>query len=233
MSTNPGEVLLVRHQQLNADWAAVRLKLVEVAGSAALAALLTDLNSGKAALGSLFGVANAFSFGPGTPDGLAYKLLTTGLTTATVEVANDALPRQLPKGDAHRLSRDAELRLEQDVVLTQGFFEVPDSLPVVQTVRDRFLEFIAGALGGEAEAEKWRLPFRTALIRALDAEWRRDQQAYGELVRDLDTSFATAWREMRAWDQYDREKILAGEWRAPIFDEKFGLDQVYVPLRAG
>jgi DNA replication protein DnaC len=77
------------------------------------------------------------------------------------------------------------------------------------------------------------VPFRTALIWALDAEWRRDHQAYEQPTNNLNTPYATAWREMRAWDQCDREKVLTKEWRASIFDEKFGLDQVYVPLRAG
>jgi len=53
------------------------------------------------------------------------------------------------------------------------------------------------------------------------------------LAQDIDSPFVEAWNERWRWVWYDRKRIFNDLWRARMFDRPYGLDQVYVPLRAG
>ena len=67
-------------------------------------------------------------------------------------------------------------------------------------------------------------------VYSLMAEWRSRPAEYEPILAALDTPFASAGEREYAWHQYRAD--LERHNNQPLFGEPFGLEQVYMPLRA-
>jgi hypothetical protein len=76
-----------------------------------------------------------------------------------------------------------------------------------------------------------RLP--TYFVFALHEEWARHPDLYTPIevaLKDPDTPFAWAIAKERAWKK--NSAFLQRQVQEPMFGESFGLEKIYVPLRA-
>jgi uncharacterized protein YjbI with pentapeptide repeats len=85
-----------------------------------------------------------------------------------------------------------------------------------------------GAATADAEQIACRLP--DYFVFALHEIWKKAPQDYVELTKYFDSPFTKATEEVRSWDLYGQH--LQRQVSDRMFAESFGVDKVYVPLRA-
>jgi hypothetical protein len=115
-----------------------------------------------------------------------------------------------------------------EIRLDRSFFDRPTDLAVVGNVQAVFKEWLLGhsMLVGGAQAVTARLPYY--FVYALRKEWRNHSQTYAP-IRENTPYDAAAERE-DAWSYYNA--WLIKQANIGVFNETFGLHQIYVPLRA-
>nr|WP_199299903.1 pentapeptide repeat-containing protein [Trichocoleus sp. FACHB-262] len=128
-------------------------------------------------------------------------------------------------------------RLEQslaslELTIDTEFFRVPRQFLLLSQIIPPFeqwlREFVEPEQPAQAQAIAERLP--TYFVYALNDEWRKRAKDY-DCLKQLDTPFTKAtereqaWREYASWLQQQIEEPLLGV-------AAFGLQKVYVPLRA-
>nr|WP_242072178.1 pentapeptide repeat-containing protein [Nostoc sp. FACHB-110] len=117
-----------------------------------------------------------------------------------------------------------ELRIDQD------FFNNPKDLPILATINSAFGNWLQyfSLTTVQAQTISDRLP--TYFIFALHQEWAEHPDKYACLKAEVDTPFTQANEQERSWLRY--AAWLQKQIAEPIFDETFGLEKVYIPLRA-
>ena len=127
-------------------------------------------------------------------------------------------------------------RLEiEEIPIYQDFFECPQNFAVVAEIKTPFSEWLQAEFNlkpAPAETISNRLP--NEFLYAVYSEFDQHSDKYAKLQTALDNPFSKAvekeakkelsWRRYSAWLQKQVEERM--------FDEAFGLKQVYVPLRA-
>jgi hypothetical protein len=168
------------------------------------------------------------------PGQIAWLLIYRSLNKALANLINDnkiLLVKQPPDLDAicERLEQSlATLELTIDT----EFFRVPRQFPLLSQIIPLFeqwlREFVEPEQPAQAQAIAERLP--TYFVYALNDEWRRRAKDY-ECLKQIDTPFTKAteqeqvWQEYASWLQQQIEEPLLGV-------AAFGLQKVYIPLRA-
>jgi hypothetical protein len=67
-------------------------------------------------------------------------------------------------------------------------------------------------------------------VYALNEEWGANAKSYRPVAQALDTPFAKAAEREQCWTRYE---ALLQRWAdETVFDEPFGLRQIFVPLNA-
>lgn len=118
--------------------------------------------------------------------------------------------------------------LQVDVTL---LFKQPKQLPLLEAVKTTFQRWLLTVMEvaelAQARAIADRLP--SYFVFALNQEWRNKSVAY-EALKEQETPFTQATEQEQAWGKY--LAWLQKQVDEPMFLEPFGLQQVYVPLRA-
>lgn len=174
----------------------------------------------------------------------AYLLLYLAMQDALVELAkeNEAaiaglLNRSdLEKGDPEflllpyttmeKVFEEAEKR---EFRLTANFMQHPDQIGLVNTVQVLFSEWLMG-LGihrQAAEIISGRIPM--IFVRKLNDRWGAKKEYFSKIKEHFDDAFSE--EGVLARMRYTAH--LKANWEKPIFDEYFGLPEVYIPLRVG
>jgi hypothetical protein len=114
--------------------------------------------------------------------------------------------------------------------LAPDFIERPREIELVRQTPPVFEKWLHanGLKRAQAQTTAERLP--TYFCLCLQEELTRHAGFYEPLIKMLKGEAAALNREAWAWDRYRAEIIR--EPQRPLFDETFGLDKVYVPLRA-
>jgi NACHT domain len=212
-------------------------KLLLSLGEAAAQAKIGEFGN---ALSALFKTAEAVEI-KRPPDELAWVLVRGGLARALAELLRfddeQGLPAIVYDGD--REQNQTEILIERaDLAITRDFFKNPAALPIVQAVERtlaRWLRFLQpnepnAPPFNESRARSLAARLRGYFPLALHDEWRAHREHYQPLFDHFDTPFAHAVQ--MAWD-WERNRLgLIKQMDEPVFEETFGLRQVYVPLRA-
>lgn len=117
-----------------------------------------------------------------------------------------------------------EARIDKD------FFDHPESFGLLEDFEPGFQHWLEnlGLDTQQSTAITQRLPSRFAL--ALHEEWLKEPERYEVIRKDVESPFTQAVGRRRQWLQYTawlREQV-----NRRMFAEAFGLQQIYVPLRA-
>ena len=166
------------------------------------------------------------------PEELAWALIYNSLTKAVASILSDSqfLMQDLP-ADLDGLSDSLDLSLESnDLEISSGFFEHPEHLSIVNELQTPLSQWLQG-FGIEpfqAEVLSNRLP--GYFVFALNQEWRRRSQNYARIAAQVETPFTKASEREHGWRLYN--SWLQKQIQEPMLFEAFGLEDIYVPLRA-
>ena len=163
---------------------------------------------------------------------LAWQLLLSGIGEALTELANLQPPTLVNQADVdtivERVGKEAT-----DLVIPADFLDHPWSLAPVVLARETLLTWLAPPPGAAPQQDLINLAHRfdSALVLGLYRALRRDEARYRPVLALREDPTAPAWQILEDWRLYNAR--LVAEFRvAPVFDESFALDQIYVPLNA-
>ena len=163
---------------------------------------------------------------------LAWQLLLTGIGEALTELANEQPPTLINQADidiiTERVGREAA-----DLVIPVDFLDRPWNLGPVTLAKKTLLTWLASPAGTPPLQDLTNLSrrFDSALVLALRRIIRRDTAYYHPVLALRDDPTTPAWQLLEDWRLY-RARLVAEFSAAPVFDESFALDQIYVPLNA-
>jgi Pentapeptide repeats (8 copies)/ATPase family associated with various cellular activities (AAA) len=190
-----------------------------------------------ATISSAIDAAFAFKItdAPIPPAVLAWHLIRRTLARAMAKLTVEALKSHDVKPDdpAGLVARlDATLDTTP-VRINQDFFDHPAELPIIEAAQHPFGDWLRSFGLNETEVSSVTRRLGAYFTFALHREWAKDPSFYRSIEQELDrveTPFAKADAKERAW--FKNAAYLQRQVEEPVFDESFGLDQVYVPLRA-
>jgi hypothetical protein len=196
-------------------------------------------NIGKAAAdGSIGGVIDGILGAPRTfaeeesPERRAWRLVEGALLRTLITLVRE-WPYTAPpprEGLTGHFAEDiAQYVGEKDVRIGVDFFKNPATLPILASVRAIFKDWLVRQGLPPLQAASLAGRFDRRFTEALYAEWQRERQGYGAILQALDNPFADASRMEQEWAAYRGHLIArAGD---PVFEEAFGLADVYIRLR--
>jgi hypothetical protein len=133
--------------------------------------------------------------------------------------------------DIDRIVEQLDFSFENsDLEITADFLDHPEHLPLIKDIQLTLRQWFerVGIQAAQAEALSNRLP--SYFVFALNKEWQRRPQDYGRISEHVKTPFTQADERERGWLLYNA--WLQKQIQEPMMLEAFGLDDVYVPLRA-
>ncbi|MBF0587683.1 MAG: hypothetical protein HQL53_00995 [Magnetococcales bacterium] len=117
-----------------------------------------------------------------------------------------------------------------ELMLDASFFNKPERFPFLKELEAPLKMWLQGVGMGEAPATSMAKRFPSYFVLALHRQWGDRPEDYNGLKENLETPFCSAVERDRAWSQY--RAWLQKQVNEPLFDQPFGLAQVYQPLRA-
>jgi uncharacterized protein YjbI with pentapeptide repeats len=196
--------------------------------------------TGNAAGGLSATVDGCFAFKlqdrPLPPAELAWLLIRRALAHAMARLSVDALAGRIFLGkESDTLIAALDHGLDDaEIWIDPAFFDRPADIPVVEAVRAPFDGWLRRYLHlDEAKAASVQRRLGAYFTFALRREWAEHSETYAPIdaeIRKQETPFAKATVRERAWLR--NAAYLQRQINEPVFDETFGLAQIYVPLRA-
>ena len=160
----------------------------------------------------------------------AYRLFLYALTDAGIESMKDI---GKVDGFGEKLKTDVKEFLtkelvEKELVFDESFVTNPlDFTPI-----DVFIEYFREILQEQGASEKMlhglKYKFRSYYLEAFHREYSSNPGEYKQLDYYLNNATSPAFKQELEWNDY--RSILVKEVFKPIFNEHFGLRQIYVPL---
>jgi uncharacterized protein YjbI with pentapeptide repeats len=155
------------------------------------------------------------------------------------ELVTETLANQPPaRGDKQYLSTKLERVIEtattnEALRVDLDFFENPAALPLLLAIERILTDWLhrfclLSFSEPDAASVAKRLPSYFAV--ALHDEWRSDEATYKPLPQALTGPFAKAVLWEQEWERY--RLSLIKQFASPVFEERFPLSAIYVPLRA-
>uniref|UniRef100_UPI00405604BF NACHT domain-containing protein n=1 Tax=Candidatus Electrothrix sp. TaxID=2170559 RepID=UPI00405604BF len=168
------------------------------------------------------------------PGELAWLLIYRALMTALTELVKNYqdLFRKSPESDKlEEISTLFEQAMAKaDVTITLNFFDRPGELSLLKELHAPLIEWLHGLGASEADAAQIACRLADYFVFALHQTWRKAPQDYAALTQYFDSPFTGATEEVRNWLLYAQH--LQRQVSDRMFAEAFGVDKVYVPLRA-
>ena len=203
--------------------------LIRHLGEAAIQGCL--LQNWPNVIGKLFAAATTVRI-ERSGGGLAWQLLLTGIGEALTELANQQPPTLINESDVNticeRVGREAT-----DLSIPVDFLDHPLELQPVELAKKTLLRWLAPPAGSSIPQDLINLGHRfdSALVLGLHRAIQADKSRYQPLLALREDPTAPAWQVLEDWRLY--RAWLVSEFRtAPVFDERFAIDQIYVPLNA-
>ena len=168
------------------------------------------------------------------PNSIAWRWVFSAFARSLTELIGEyAEGAKLAAGDAKQVDalakiglRESELRFSIDVLKNPARLGM---LPKLQNATERALQYVGVNQSADRKAIARRLP--AYLGYALSEEWRNDRARYQSLVDALEHDPLREHNQLEDdWRAYHRDLVKAFE--APVFEETFGLHEVFVDLPA-
>jgi hypothetical protein len=166
------------------------------------------------------------------PGQIAWLLIYRSINQAIADLVTDnkiLMVKQPPDLDGFCDQLDWSLE-NLELTIDRKFFNHPQSFPLLTAIAHPLEQWLGGFVEelSQATAIAQRLP--TYFVFALNNEWRKRSKDY-ECLKQVDTPFTKATEQEQAWQEY--ASWLQKQIEEPLLGvAAFGLQQVYVPLRA-
>ncbi|MDU9049151.1 MAG: pentapeptide repeat-containing protein [Candidatus Electrothrix sp. Rat3] len=168
------------------------------------------------------------------PGELAWLLIYRALMMALAELVKNYQDLFRNPPETEKLEGLAALFEEEmdkaEVVIRQEFFDRPGELPLLKELQAPLTDWLQGLGASEADAAQIVCRLPDYFIFALHETWKKAPQDYAALTQYFDSPFTGATEEVRNWLLYAQH--LQRQVSDRMFAEAFGVDKVYVPLRA-
>ncbi|WP_417915106.1 pentapeptide repeat-containing protein [Candidatus Electronema sp. JM] len=168
------------------------------------------------------------------PNELAWLLISRSLEAALFELVKNYadLFRNCPQEEElETLSARFEEEMgKAEVTISPQFFDRPDELPLLKNLQGPLAAWLQGLGAKQADAEQIACRLPDYFVFALHETWRKAPLDYAELRNHFDTPFTKATEEAQGWQLY--KQWLQRQISDRMFAEAFGVEKVYVPLRA-
>jgi adenylate kinase family enzyme len=120
----------------------------------------------------------------------------------------------------------SDIKLEIDA----DFFSNPKDISFLNDIESALCIWLEASGAGATEAKTLYLRVKERFVLSLHEEWLASPNDYAILEGIFDSPFTQSKNEHIAWQHY--RNWLIEQPKARLFEEPFGLDKVYVPLRA-
>ncbi|CAK8710902.1 NACHT domain-containing protein [Candidatus Electronema halotolerans] len=168
------------------------------------------------------------------PEELAWQLISRALFAALAELVknNRDLFRNRPEeAELETLSARFEEEMgKADVTISLDFFNRPGDLPLLKELQVPLSAWLQGLGASAVDAEQIASRLPDYFVFALHETWRKAPNDYAALTQYFDSPFTSATEEVRSWQLY--KQWLQRQISDRMFAEAFGVEKVYVPLRA-
>ncbi|MGV6809896.1 MAG: pentapeptide repeat-containing protein [bacterium] len=190
-------------------------------------------------LGNLEGVAEAsweavreLGF-KDSPEQAAWVLVSRSLMQALAQQIHDDrhLLRQPSEDDTDTLAEQVNQALNRiEISIDARFFDQPQNLSLLTDFKPALTDWLMCLGMNQYEAAGFYQRLRGSFVLALHTEWKKNRSHYECITAQMDTPFTRATLTERSWFAY--RAWLQTQANAPVFNEAFGLQQVYIRLRA-
>ncbi len=219
-------------KSLNPDVKSLGLALVKMGTNAIFLQWSNVAESGVDALGAL-GLNT-------TIEEITGHLLIQGIINAIQDLLKDyqsVLPNTLTIDQTiinHFLNSTKNILIENSFHIDsdQELFDDPKQLPFLVSIQEQFSQWLITEkfVKDEMTAQQLSQRLPSYFVFALSAEWSKNPEQYNKILPQLETPFTLA--EKRETGRINYRAFLSKEVEKPLFFEAFGLNQVYIPLRA-
>ncbi|MEB3886142.1 pentapeptide repeat-containing protein [Lyngbya sp. CCY1209] len=172
-------------------------------------------------------ILKSLDINPNEPSAIAWLLVQRSLIGAMLELVKErSLQTEL---DPQELRQTLDRELENHQELPRTFFDRPKDLDLLDAVRQPYQSWLESQGFEPTHSANLAKRLPSYFVFALHREWRSNPATYAILTKELDTPFAEAIDRELAWKHY--LIWLQRRVNEPMFEESFGLADVYIPLR--
>ncbi|MGE6246609.1 NACHT domain-containing protein [Psychrobacter proteolyticus] len=165
---------------------------------------------------------------------LAWLLIARSLTQAITEMLTsdqDLFGSNVDEVAIARVATKIEDKInESEIAIDNDFFEAPHHLVLLYDLEIALIEWFQQLGLDEAKSKSTYERLKGQFSFSLDKEWVTNASQYTSIIDQLNTPFTKATVKQRNIRQY--RSWLQQQVNDRMFDEAFGLKQIYVPLRA-
>ncbi len=165
---------------------------------------------------------------------LAWLLIARSLTQAITEMLTsdqDLFGSNIDEAAIANVAAKIEDKInESEISIDNDFFEAPHYLVLLDDLEIALIEWFQQLGLDEAKAKSTYERLKGQFTFSLDKEWVTNASQYTSIIDQLNTPFTKATVKQRSIRQY--HSWLQQQVNERMFDEAFGLRQIYVPLRA-
>ncbi len=205
-----------------------------VAGTAIQVATANPIGALTSIVRGLSSTSKAISLEEVPVEERAWLLVVTSLTHAIAKIMgdfNDLFENSTEQAQLNKIGeRVTEQINEIEITLTNEFFDKPHQLLFLDSLFPILTGWLLQLGLNDSQANSFLYQFRTQFPISLHYEWGTNPAYYALIVEKLDTPFNTINRLKRKESEY--RYWLQQQVNERIFEEAFGLSQIYVPLRA-
>jgi hypothetical protein len=168
------------------------------------------------------------------PEELAYLLIYRSLTAALFELVKDHRDLFFNRPEEAELDKISACFEEEmgkaEVRISLDFFKQPGALPLLKQLHGPLSAWLHGLGAKQTDAGQIACRLPDYFVTALHETWRDAPLDYAALTQHFHTPFTQATEEAQNWRRY--KQWLQRQVSDRMFAEAFGVEKVYVPLRA-
>lgn len=205
-----------------------------VAGTAIQVATVNPIGALTSIVTGLSGASKAISLEEIPVEQRAWLLVVSSLTHAiakTLEDFNDLFENSIEFFQLNTVSEQLTNQInELEITLTNDFFNNPHKLAFLEDISHILICWLQQLGLNDIQTKSFIYQFKSQFPMSLHYEWGANPSYYALIVEKLDTPFNVVNRLQRQASEY--RYWLQQQVNERIFEEAFGLKQIYVPLRA-
>ena len=164
----------------------------------------------------------------------AWLLVVTSLTGAIAKVLgdfDDLFENNIEESQLNTVSEQLTNQVNEiEITLTNEFFNNPHQLSFLNDLSPILKNWLQQLGLNDSQASSFIYQFKSQFPMSLHSEWGTNPAYYALIVEKLDTPFNTVNRLQKQASEY--RYWLQQQVSERVFEEAFGLKQIYVPLRA-
>jgi len=168
------------------------------------------------------------------PEHLAWVFIYQSLIrtlTDLVEEYRNVFNQDIDDAELESLAQTLEGALNAiEVSIDANFFDRPQDLPLLEAFKPAFTDWLKDLGVADNDANTVHARLKSKFVLSLHQQWIARANDYTCIKDAIDTPFTRATLTRQSWQQY--YAWLQEQINERMFDEVFGLKQVYVPLRS-